>query len=294
MRTTISKAMLGLAAMALALGMSRPASAGSITYISVGDTVAFGATSSGGGPSYGDRGYVSLVADKMGANQGGARPNVINLAIPGETTASFFGGGSMAAPQNLNYANTVTSQSTMLISKIASEQAAGNTIGAVSISLGASDLFALTNSASFQAMSPVAQQSALLASMSTIQNNYTTMLTLIKALAPSAQITLVGAYNPAVLMNGGGSPVLTIGSTSTLLLDAVIAGQAAAFGANFVDTASLLKGNPGFLNGEHPSAAGYAAIASGFNTVPEPTTLALLGTLGLGLAARRRRARIAA
>ena len=158
-----------------------------------------------------------------------------------------------------------------------------------------SDLFALTNSASFQALTPAQQQPALLGLMSTIQNNYTAMLTMIKALAPSAQITIVGPFN-AVAPLPGDTPVLTIGSRANELLNAVIGGQAAAFGTNYVDTGSLFLGKPEYYNGSNPTDAGYAAIANAFNTVPEPTTMAIMSVLGIGLATRaaRRKKAIAA
>lgn len=296
MRAAISKAMVGLAAMTLAVSMARPVSAGAITYLALGDSVAFGETTSPSAPTYGDRGYVGLVADKLSANYGGVRPNVVNLAVSGETTTSFFGGGTQSAPLNLNYANTITSQNTTMISQIAAQKAAGNTIGAVSVQLGANDLFALTNSSSFWAMNPSQQQSAILGAMSTVQNNYTAILTEIKALAPTADITLVGYYNPFPAIPD--SPVLIIAAPAVQLLNAVIAGQAAAFGAKYVDTYTPFLGKEAeytyaSVNGNiHPNAAGYAAIANGFNTVPEPTTMALMATLGIGLigrAARRRK-----
>src|SRR5689334_21952892 len=118
MRGALSSVIVGLAALGLASATPRPALGGSMTYIALGDSVAFGETDFTRNPSYGDRGYVSHVADGLAASNGGVRPNVVNLAIDGETTTSFFGGGQPLAPQNLNYPATTTSQNTMLISKI--------------------------------------------------------------------------------------------------------------------------------------------------------------------------------
>ena len=56
------------------------------------------------------------------------------------------------------------------------------------------------------------------------------------------------------------------------------------------------KSKPEYYNGSNPTDAGYAAIANAFNTVPEPTTMAIMSVLGIGLATRaaRRKKAIAA
>lgn len=301
MRGAFSSAIVGLAALMLASATPRLAHGGSMTYIALGDSVAFGETDFTKNPSYGDRGYVSKFADHLAASNGGVRPNVVNLGVDGETTTSFFGGGQVLAPQNLNYPSASTSQNTLLVSKIASEQAAGNTIGAVTVSLGANDLFAVVGGPNFFSLSPAQQQQAILASMSTIQNNYTAMLTELKALAPTAAITVVGYYNPYPAVPG--SPLAPLAGPAIQLLNAVIAGQAAAFGAKFVDTYAAFQGKEGSLTyitappsgtNVHPNDAGYDAIAIAINPVPEPTTFALLGVVGIGMigrsAYRRRRA----
>jgi len=292
MRGAISSAFVGLAAVVLAAGAPRPVEAGSMTYIALGDSLAFGETDFTHNPSYGDRGYVAKYADSLAAQNGGVRPNVINLGVDGETTTSFFGGGQAAAPQNLNYPSASTSQNTMLASKIASEHAAGNTIGAVTVSLGANDLFALVGAPNFFAMNPAQQQAAILGSMSTLQNNYTALLTELKALAPEAAITLVGDYNPYAAVPE--SPLSKLAGPAIQLMNAVIAGEAAAFGARYVDLYTPFQRHEGdytFIfappagTNVHPTDLGYAVIANEMS-VPEPTTMALIGVLGLGLAGR--------
>src|SRR4051794_27511074 len=73
--------------------------AGLHTYVSLGDSLAYGYTDGQGlGPSLADQGYVKPYADALGVRDG-VRPNVINLAIPGETSDSFFsGGGGVVGP----------------------------------------------------------------------------------------------------------------------------------------------------------------------------------------------------
>ena len=301
MRGAFSSAIVGLAAMVLASATPRLAHGGSMTYIALGDSIAFGETNFAHNPSYGDRGYVSKFADNLAASNGGVRPNVVNLGVDGETTTSFFGGGQPLAPQNLNYPSASTSQNTLLVSKIASEQAAGHTVGAVTVSLGANDLFAVVGGPNFFSMSPAQQQSAILGSMSTIQNNYTALLTELKALSPATAITVVGFYNPYPAVPG--SPLAPLAGPAIQLLNAVIAGQAAAFGVKYVDTYAAFQGKEGSLThitapptgtNPNPNDAGYDAISKAINPVPEPSTVALLGVFGLGLigraAYRRRRA----
>jgi lysophospholipase L1-like esterase len=293
MRGRFSSAIVGLAALWLASAAPRLAMGGSMTYIALGDSVAFGETDFTHNPSYGDRGYVSLYANNLAASNGGVRPNVVNLGVDGETTTSFFGGGQALAPQNLNYPSAATSQNTLLVSQLAAQQTAGNTVGAVTVSLGANDLFAVVNQANFFSMSPAQQQSAILASMSTIQNNYTALLTEIHALAPSAAVSLVGYYNPFPAVPG--YPVTPLAGPAIQLLNAVIAGQAAAFGAKFVDTYTPFIGheaqlthitdNPAGTN-IHPNDAGYGVIANAINPVPEPSTIALFGLFGAGVVGR--------
>ncbi|MDB5349666.1 MAG: hypothetical protein JWN86_913 [Planctomycetota bacterium] len=303
MRRAISSAFVGLAAMVLASATPRPAEAGSMTYIALGDSLAFGETDFTHNPSYGDRGYVAKYADSLASQNGGVRPNVVNLGVDGETTTSFFGGGQAAAPLNLNYPSASTSQNTLLTSKIASELAAGHTIGAVTISLGANDLFAVVGAPGFFALSPAQQQGAILASMSTIQNNYTALLTELHALVPNAAVTVVGDYNPYAALPAGASPLVGLAGPAIQLLNAVIAGQASAFGAKYVDLYTpfikhegeytyILAPPPG--TNVHPNEFGYGVIANAINPVPEPSTMALMGVLGLGIAGRAYRRKTAA
>src|SRR3954452_360947 len=113
MRGALSSVIVGLAALGLASATPRPALGGSMTYISLGDSVAFGETDFTHNPSYGDRGYVSPYADYLAARNGGVRPNVINLGVNGETTTTFFQGGQPGETSpllNLNYSVPTATQ----------------------------------------------------------------------------------------------------------------------------------------------------------------------------------------
>ena len=105
-------------------------------------------------PSNGDRGFVGMYADFLGSRYG-YRPNVINLAVDGETSSSFTSGIGRVPPGpgytdaslaelNTHYTGPIPpTQASLLALTIASEAAAGHVIGNISISLGSNDLFFL-------------------------------------------------------------------------------------------------------------------------------------------------------
>ena len=288
-RVIFSAYMTALALFTGLVAAPRQATAGSMTYLAIGDSLAFGETNFSHNPSYGDRGYVSLVANALASQNGGVRPNVINLGVDGETTSSFFSGGQSTMPWNLNYSGTTVSQDSVLQSDLAAQQAAGNTVSDITVSLGANDLFAVMQSPNFFNQSSSQQFAAILASMSTIQNNYTNLLIQLHAEAPGAQISLVGYYNPYAAVPG--APPSQLAGPAIQLLNAVIAGEAAAFGDHYVDTYSAFLGHeaqytyitdspPG--TNVHPNDLGYSVIAGHISPVPEPSSALLLSLFGIG------------
>ena len=101
------------ASIGLALIGSGTAAAAPV-YVGLGDSITFGETDLSYVPSYGDRGYVGKFADTLASRNGGTRPTVFNLAIDGETAASFMSGAGRTPPvvgrtdiplaqQNLNH-----------------------------------------------------------------------------------------------------------------------------------------------------------------------------------------------
>jgi len=258
--------------------MVRPASAGPMTYLSLGDSIAFGETDFQHNPSGGDRGYVKQYAQYLAGQSGGVAPKVVNLAVDGETTSSFMTATGRVDPQagisdavlvsyNTHYAaNTAISQNTKLVQAIGNQWARGNTISNVTISLGANDLYTLAGTPGFLAASPADQQ---------------------------AQLTQAPPSNP---LNSIAAPAIQG-------LNATIQGLAKAFGADYVDTYTPFVGHEAAythmvdIPGDtHPNAKGYAAIAAGIEAVPEPSSLAVLGlgSAALALGARRRLARAVA
>ena len=92
--------------LALCCGLAQDARAGGIqTYLSLGDSIGFGETvfmnnpacGSYSDPSNGDRGFVAMYANSL-ASRYGYRPNVINLAVDGETSSTFTTGVGRVPP----------------------------------------------------------------------------------------------------------------------------------------------------------------------------------------------------
>jgi hypothetical protein len=87
-------------------GLANDAWGGSTqTYLSLGDSLAFGETDSMNPPSLapysdpsdGKRGFVAMYADYLGSRYG-TRPDVINLSVDGEATTSFTTGVGRVPP----------------------------------------------------------------------------------------------------------------------------------------------------------------------------------------------------
>ena len=286
--------------------LTRPASAGQMTYLSLGDSIAFGETDFQHNPSAGDRGYVKLYDQYLAGQNGGVAPKVVNLAIDGETSSSFMStsgrvppasgiSDAMLASYNTHYGNTAISQNTKLIQTIGNQMAQGNTVSNVTISLGANDLFTMAGTPGFLTASPADQQAMLAATLGKFATNYANILAEVKALVPNAHVSLLGEYNPFPATPS--NPLNAVAAPAIQGLNATIKGLAKAFGADYVDTYSAFVGREADLThmvdipGDvHPNAKGYAAIATQVEAVPEPSSLAVLGLGGVSLAlgARRR------
>lgn len=312
-----------LALVAASLTWSRPAAADFDTYLALGDSIAFGETDFLQNPSDGNRGYVSQFAGHLARFNGGVVPKVVNLGVDGETTSTFFqySGPEGLGPEpgkpayglNTNYAGlTGPTQYGLMGDVIAAEQAAGRTIGAVTIQLGANDLFVLASDPAFFAQSE-ADQAAAVGSLllGTVGPNLAALVLELQARLPSATIVLLGYYDAFAPFVGAPDPFLdALARASGLAVPALnqtIAGVAQLTGARFIDIAPdfadtlalatnthVLDPIPPYLPGPniHPRQAGYDAIAARLQSVPEPGSLALVAlgsAVGL-LRLRRRRA----
>ncbi len=287
-----------LAAIAL-LSADRTAYAG-MTYLAIGDSLAFGETDFTHNPSDGNRGYVSLFDTTLRQFNGGVSPNVLNLAFDGETSASFFtGAGNVFGPNasllNTNY-SAATIQNTMLLNAIASTAAAGNPIGYVTVSLGANDLYSVVSDPNFFNLPPAQQQGRILAALGQVQSNYTNLMLELHGDLPGAKVLLVGYYNPFAAF--AGTPIGELSPAVVQGLNSVIAGEASAFGATYVDTYTPFLGhetaNTYILTDYqgapniHPNDLGYSVIGAQLaNAVPEPGSAVLAGIGSICLAVSR-------
>ncbi len=286
------------------------------TYIALGDSITFGETDLNYVQSSGNRGYVSLYANTL-ASRLGTTPNVVNLAIDGETATSFFSNAGRTPPvmgrgdaplqlENLNYNNsTALSQSQVFANTVATQTTAGNTVAAITITLGFNELAALapaTNTSAAEAAA-LAQVPAELAAYRT---SYSNVLADIRSLTPNASLSLLGYYNP--FPADPASPAAPLFNTYGMQLNSIIQQLAAQYGAAYVDNATPFLGNEaaytyqaslpagssvgGLYGGVlpigdvHPNALGYSQIAADVAAarVPEPPTWAVLavsiGALG--------------
>jgi lysophospholipase L1-like esterase len=294
-------------ALVLVLGITRAARADKLTYLSIGDSVGFGETNFTQDPSNGDRGYVSLYANYLATQNGGVRPNVVNIAVDGDSSNSFFTGKGRVPPSagftdtslaalNTNYQSDPTqSQVAKLIDTIQQAKTGGQTISNVTVSLGSNDLFALALTPGFLTETPAHQQADLTKALGAFQADYTKLMSLLKTLLPDAKVSVLGTYNP--FPGAPTSPFAPFAAPAIQALNQIIAGEAKAFGASYVDTASAFVGKESaytFITqggNVHPNDLGYQAIASQIEAVPEPTTLAMFGAGFVALATLHRRRR---
>ncbi len=302
-----------LALACLAVPASRAVAAP--VYVALGDSITFGETNLQYVQSLGDRGYVALVANALAAQDGGVRPAVVNLAIDGETAASFTSGTGRVPPvtgrtdpvlasENLNYdPNALVSQNAKFLATVAAAKAAGNTITTVSVTLGFNDLSTAVGQ-------PAAAVAPILAAY---QAEYGSILAEVRQQVPNATLDVLGYYNP--FPADPGSPAAPVFNTYGMQLNAIIQGLAAQNGATFISTGPSFLGHEADdtylaqmpagttspavgpyqgtlpIGNVHPNATGYGVIAADVEAagVPEPTSVGLLAMAGVALAGGRRR-----
>jgi lysophospholipase L1-like esterase len=306
MRTPPVKGLASAMTLAAALiAAPQPASAAPMqTYLALGDSMAFGETDFTQNPSNGDRGYVKPFANFLGSHNGGVVPQVVNLGVDGETSSTFLSGGPVTGngtpgqpgySLNTNYPSMDTSQNAQMLETIVHQIDSGQNISTVSLQIGANDLLSVMNSPGFLNLTPDQQQAKISAAIATIQMNTTTILSEIHSLLPHANVLVLGYHDPFAFP---GSKLEPLTGPAIQALNSVVAGEASAFGAKYVDVYDALKGNilqDTFISSGnvHPNGQGYAAIELAMEaaSVPEPSTLLVLGTGFAGWFALGRRSR---
>ena len=316
----------GTVAATLALGLAgaSPAAAAPVL-LALGDSVTFGEDDLVYEPVPGDRGYVSRLADLL-ARGPGPRPEVRNFAIDGETADSFQDGTGRTPPvegrtdrilalQNTSYdeAGGIETQQRKFLDAVAAERAVGNTVRAITITLGFNELAALATMPTDEALAAIPE------TLDAYRENYADVLSTIRGVAPEAPLYLPAYYNP--FPADPDSPAAPIFFEAGSDLNRVIEDLAEEFGATYVggvperfvgreEAFTFLDDQPaGFVLAEgpfggelpignvHATEAGYGAIAGAFAAeldiapIPVPAALPLyLGALAGGaLVVRRRR-----
>jgi len=276
-------------------------------YLALGDSSAFGETNRTQNPSNGDRGYVRPFADYLGSVYG-TPPTVVNLAINGETSGSYFAGTGRVSSDgqgfNTNY-NSVLSDPYPQYTRLTELFPSPNTdVRAVSVQLGANNLDAVASSPGFLSLPSADQQAMILAALGAFQTDYVNILGDLAVRFPNATLYALGYHNP---YNGHPThPFYTLADPAVQGLNQVIEGVAPFFGATYVDVYGAINPNEASLtligtfptdpvNYVHLNADGYAAVgdqfiraAGGPTPVPAPASLLLFGFGGVALFARRK------
>lgn len=266
------------------------------TYIALGDSYGFGITTEASYTQFsdGDRGYVSRYADALAAMHAGVRPNVLNLAVTGDTTGSYFDTSETSRIYNTNYMGQ--SQMQRFAEAVAAEAAAGRTITTVSCSFVGADLLELVQDPVFPSLPPGEQVTRLLNTLTAAQANYMMILSQVRAALPAADLILVGYPNPfRALMD----PAYDLVDIAVQGANLVVQDMATQFNGRYIDVYSAFYGqegvytqillDPSLLPNPHPTEAGYEVIA-GAMVIPSPGAAAAACITLISAIGRRRRA----
>lgn len=210
------------------------------TYLALGDSLAWGYQPNDLSRSPGDKGYVKFTADWLGT-QFGSRPTLINLGVPGETTASFSNASEIGALLNSNYPLFGRkSQFNLFKDKVAQELSRGHLVTHVTIELGGNDLLDLLTT-QFLAL-PFSQQTAQVdQALLTVKTNLGAIFSLIRQQLPSAILVVPGYYNPYGAYPG--TPSDNIARYAMPKLNQILLTKALEYSGRYADTYRPFVGN---------------------------------------------------
>lgn len=235
-------------------------------YLTVGDSYAFGFTTDNPadptavtGPSYGEPGYSAAYASYLQSRVDGAL-TAVNLSIPGETTDSFFHGGSHGAVLNLRYhafpgltpvysaagdflyVTNAKSQFQLLLETIRQQRAENREIYRITIHLGGNDLQALLSDPNFLSADSATRSAKLVPVLARAAANYERLLSALRQAAPEARVVLLGYPNPFRALG----PIEQIMTDPLALgMNTLLAAEALRFGARYVDVYTPFLGHEG-------------------------------------------------
>lgn len=194
-------------------------------------------------------------------------------------------------------------QGDKLSQTIAAQRAGGNTVQAITMTLGFNEAAALSTLPLADALARLPQ------TLANYRQSYSTVLTQVRNLAPEAELSLLGYFNP--FPANPANPAAPIFAAGGVQLNTVIRGLASDFGARFIDMAGAFVGREAAftyldempagssvggryggvlpVGNVHPDALGYGAMAAQVSVVPEPPVWLLMGLGSAVLILRRRR-----
>ena len=233
-------------------------------HLTIGDSYAFGYTtdnpddpSAFKGQSYGEPGYSAAYAAYLQSRTSDTLKS-INLSIPGETTTSFFTGGSHGAAANLHYSTSLypvysefgeflyvtnaKSQYKLLLETIQQARAEKSEIYRITIHLGGNDLQELLSSGEFVSAESATRSAMLVPVLARASANYDRLLGALRKAAPEARVILLSYPNPFRALG----PVYQVMTDPLALgMNSLLTTKALLFDARFVDVYTPFLGHEG-------------------------------------------------
>jgi len=251
----------------------RPAPRARLTYLALGDSLAFGYSQAKFNSllpeepacAY-DTGYVDDFGKLLGLFEPGVQ--TVNDGCPGETTESFIKG---PCEYGLHFPLHHPYSGSQLADALSYLAAHPGTVNPITIDIGANDALGVIEGVCKLEAKCVQEQAPAL--IEHVGHNLASILAQLRAAAPSAQIIVLGLYNPFGESIAGGDAL-------TAKLNEVMAGVAAGVGARFANPLPVFN-PPGGL--EQPTLCTFTNICTTLKDI-HPTDLgyAVLGGLVFG------------